>query len=354
MKYLSPTFTYIPIRYGSLGVSFLLSLFYSRELGLLNRAIAGFVFLFSGLLIILLTQGLGLKILQLHNSKILSKGLAFSYLKSALWLLIVGLVVLNLGLFLFLQSLGHLEINIFIVVSFYFTIAFGGQLYYDFLLRTSKYYGLNLLLLSQSLLSILFFYLLLFNFRFSAFASVFISISLAFTFSAMISIIKDTEVRKFFAHAFKDTAPKFNQSSSTRETFFTKSMLQTFLIPIVERLDKVFVFLFFPLEVFSKVIVAQSFLYFLKPIQEIWVNGLQSPSRKNYLSFSALPTYIVVFLALFIVFGTLSSYYILVRELLGEAWLLSFAIFNLLFIFEIAKLFFLGRFSKSIMNKMAF
>jgi len=354
MKNLSQTYAYIPIRYGSLGVSFLLSLFYSRELGLLNRAVAGFVFLVSGLLIILLTHGLGLKVLQLHNSRILSKKLTFSYLKSALWLMIFGLVVLNFGLFLFLQSLGHLEINIFIVVSFYFTMAFGGQLYYDFLLRTSKYYDLNLLLLNQSLLSILFFYLFLFNFRFSAFTSVFISISLAFTFSATISILKDTEMRKFLAHAFENTELKFNRSSAARETFFTKSMLKTFLIPIVERLDKVFVLLFFPLEVFSKVIVAQSFLYFLKPIQEIWVNGSQSPSRKNYFKFSALPTYIIVFLALFIVFGILSSYYVLVRALLGETWLLSLRIFNLLFIFEIAKLFFLGRFTKSITNKAAF
>ena len=354
MKYFSPTYTYIPIRYGSLAISFLLSLFYSKELGLLNRAIAGFVFLGSGLLIILLTQGLGLKILHLHNSKMLSKSFAYAYLKSALSLLIIGLVVLNFGLFIFLQSLGHLEINIFVVVSFYFVIAFSGQLYYDFLLRTSKYYDLNLLLLNQSLLSVLFFYLFLFYFRFSAFVSIFTSISFAFTFSAVISILKDAEMRKFFTHTFRNTPLKLNQSNSTHAAFFTKSMLKTLLIPVVERLDKVFVLLFFPLEVFSQVIVAQSFLYILKPVQDIWVNGLPASSVENHFNFKTLPIYINVFLAFSIFLGTFSSYYILVQVLLGDTWLLSFGIFNLLFIFEIAKLFFLGRFTKSIMRKAAF
>jgi len=354
MKYLAHTQTYISIRYASLAISFLLSLFYSKELGLLNRAIAGFVFLVSGLLIILLTQGLGLKVLYLHNSQMLSEGLAFAYLKAALSLLAIGLAALNFSLLLFLHSLDHIEINIFFVVSFYFVIAFSGQLYFDFLLRTSSYSHLNLLLITQSFASPLFFYVFLFYFRLSVFSSVYTSLGTAVALSAFVSVQSNHGLRRFLKNASRTEPFKFSRSNYTFKTFFTKPMFKSVFIPILERLDRVLVLGFFPLEVFSQVVLAQSFLFILKPIQEVWVNGLVIPFQKSGSKLKAISTCTNILLVFSAFLSLPLLYFVLVNALLGNAWLLSLNVFIFLLLFEIVKLYFLGRVTNSFMKDTKF
>lgn len=309
---------------------------------------------FSGLLIISLTQSLGLKVLYLHNSQMLSKGIAFDYLKAALSLLVIGLVVLNSSLLLFLHSLEHIEINIFFVVSFYFVIAFSGQLYFDFLLRTSSYSHLNLMLITQSFASPLFFYIFLLYFRLSVFTSVYTSLGTAVALSAFVSVQSNHKLQRFLKNVSQTAPFEFSRSNYTFKTFFTKPMFKSFFIPIFERLDKVLVLVFFPLEVFSQVVLAQSFLFILKPIQEVWVNGLVIAFKKGRLKLKVNSTCRHILLVFSAFLGLPFLYFILVDALLGNIWLLSLNVFIFLLLFEIVKLYLLGRVTNSLMKNTKF
>jgi hypothetical protein len=334
---------FIAIRYLTYAFSFALSLIYSNRLGLQNRAILGFVFLEVSLITNLFTQGFGLQILKLYRQDQLDKTHLFSYLSSVTYFLITGLFIINLTLYIFLSHLDHLRTTIFFVVSIYFSIAFVSQLFYDYLLRTIQYSVVNKFLLIQNFVSIITFFFFADFVHISVFSSIFFSLSVSFLLptvfifassGALLSILKNvwTSRKRFISHNHY-----FND--------FSISAAKSFVLVIGERLDKVLVLTIFPLDTFSKVIVAQSFLLFLRPAQDLWLNhsiGIKIPERRLWGYIGVIG----IVALLFVVSPVLYSEVVL--WVLGAEWLLSLNVFLLLVLFELFKLYIFGKFSRTL------
>lgn len=339
-------FLFILARYGSLLISFSLSLLYSSQLGLLNRAIAGFVFLVGGVLVVSLTQGLGIKLLQLHSQRKLDFKIARLYFYSSSILLLLGLAIFNSLVAFFLNSLNHSKISIYVIVSFYFACAFFGQMFYDLLLRTAKYSELAHFLLFQTLLSPTLYLLFQYSLGMSVFVSIYSSLGFAFLLSIIFVIVKNHELRKSIALGL--ASYRVPNSYSLHRNSFLIDFIKSFYLVLVERLDK-FLFLFtISLETFSKVLVAQSFLFFFKPAQEIWIN---SSMKTRGVSGSQRFTLVkVIFILLFGLIALVIAYFLLVQKLLGSNWLLPIPVFATLFFLEMIKLFILGKLTQRMVS----
>lgn len=309
-----------------------MSLVFSNQLGLINRAILGFVFLITGILVNFFTLGFGLKILALHRGIALRRNHLFPYILSAILFLIIGLGILNLFLFLFLLSVGHLKVMIFLVVSIYFSVSYICQLFYDFLLRTHQYKQLNVFLALQTFFSVSLFFFLIHFLRISVFVSIFISLTLSFLLPTMWIIIQNRALKSSLISII---GTKQDTSFVNRERKdFVVSVIKSFLLVIGDKLDRIMVLLILPLEVFAKILVAQSFLFFLKPINDLILN--HDIRFNDPLKSAARYRWIVIFSIISILFLPI-LYQKIVFYTLGDGWLLPFHVFLLLFGFEIIK-----------------
>lgn len=330
-------------RYLAFGVSFIMSLIYSNLLGLTNRAIMGFVFLVSGVLINFFTLGFGLQILALHRKATLTRNHVHQYIISATFFLVIALGFLNSLLYYFLSSLKSLRPTIFVVVSLYFCVSFVCQLFYDFLLRTHQYTKLNVYMLAQCFLSICLFFSLFYFLRITVFVSIFISLSLSFIIPSIWFFFQDKLLMVSLLSTIKI---KQNAFALFREkNDFLKSAIKSFLIVVGDKFDRVLILMLLPLEVFAKVLVAQSFLFFLKPINDLVLNhdiGLRR-TLSTFLKFFWFASFIAVS-ALFLPI----IYRIIVFYFLGEEWLLASNVFLLLFGFEIIRQSLLIRYIRSV------
>lgn len=330
-------------RYLAFGVSFIMSLVYSNLLGLTNRAIMGFVFLVTGVLINFFTLGFGLQILALHRNSNLTRNHVHQYIISATFFLVIALGFLNALLYFFLSSLESLRLSIFVVVSLYFCISFVCQLFYDFLLRTHQYTRLNIYMLAQCFLSICMFFSLFYFLRITVFVSIFFSLSLSFIIPSLWFFYQDKVLRVSLLSTIKI---KNNAFALFREkNDFLKSVIKSFLIVVGDKFDRVLILILLPLEVFAKVLVAQSFLFFMKPINDLVLNHDVGLKRvlSTFLKFFWFVSFMAVSALLLPII-----YQIIVFHFLGEEWLLASNVFLLLFGLEIIRQSLLIRFIRTV------
>lgn len=341
---------YVLTRYISLLFSFVLSLIFSSELGLLNRAIAGFVFLTSSLLIIICTQGIGLKVLRFSSSQKLGLSQIRSYIFSSVILILTGLSVLGVCLFVFLSSLAHIRLSIFVVVFLYFILAFSGQLFFDFLLRTSRLTLLSMYLCYQSFFSFALFFCFYQLVHWSVFVSVFTSLGLAFLFSQILTIVSDATLRNLILDSIGSRRRQaIEHKFEVVEQFSFHDSLKSVHLVLLDKLDKILFLSIFSLETFSKIIIAQSFLFILKPAQELMLNHVAKSGVERVTLFRLNRQTLVLVLVLVISLPT--SYFFIVDKVLGDEWLLSPLYFLLLLILELFKIFSLTRVSHNFILK---
>lgn len=333
-------FTYLLLRYSSLFISFLLSIFYTPKLGFTNKGILSFILLITGVLIPMLSQGMRLTLRRFYLNYPYKNVLSFAYIKAVFTHALLGLILINIILFLFLSRLNHLEPSIFFVVNCYFMTAFGAQVFYDYLLSTSNYRLLNIKIFTESMLLISTFFALERLPYFSLFVNILLSFIISYTVGGFLIPLV------FYRYSNIKVLPMktmFYPNDSTSQTSFYRSFFPSSILIVIDRLDKFIVFLAFPIEVFSKIVLAQSFIAFVKPAQDIVVNFVSSRSVikfKHHLILLGVSLSLIINPAIFVIYN------LVLDNFFGSEWKLGAEIFMSLFFLEIIKFILLVSISK--------
>jgi hypothetical protein len=322
---------YLSLRYLSLIISFILSIFYTPKLGLTNRGILSFVFLITGVLIPVLSQGMRLALRGYYIRNPNQSVPIIPYFRAVLTHAVLGLILVNFILFLFLSRLDHLEPPIFFAVISYFAAAFGAQIFYDYLLSRSNYRVLNIKIVTEVSILVFVFFVLVKMEYYSLFITILLSLTVSYAVGGFLLALvfhKKTLIKMIF----DKSQPDRNHLSS--QVGFIKSLFPSSILIVIDRLDKFVVFLAFPISTFSKIVLAQSFLAFVKPAQDLAVNFVSSRSealdqRKLFFWGALLSS--VSGLIVFIV------YYFVLDSFFGAEWKLGIDLLLLLFLLEIFK-----------------
>ena len=306
-------------------LAFGFALIYSRELGIENRSIVGYVFVLSSIIWIGLTSGTTLTLRKL------GAGNQHKHLPSFFSLILVealmGIILFALGIFLFSILRAPMPTPIALLGMAYFISSGLTMVLIELLIAYVKYFWGGYL----ELLAVLFQYVLYFTIIKLNIFSIAISLLTSFVFSYFLIAIMGFVLLKFKLNiSFRLEAP----SDFLKMTKGSHSL--GISLAAMDRLDKIFIAFYFPVGALAKFSIMSSLISFFRFIPDSFSKFLISDRSNHRRSAVRAPLFWGLLLLPLSIFAIFISQF-LISRLLGPEWLLPWTVTFVFIVQELAR-----------------
>lgn len=297
------------------------ALIYSRELGIENRSIVGYIFVLGSLIWIGLTSGTTLTLRKLGGGD--QHGFLASFFSLILVEAVIGIVLFALGIFLFSIFRAPMPSPIILLGMAYFMSSGLAMVLIELLIAYVKYFWAGYL----EFAAVLFQYILYFTIIKLDIFSTAISLLTSFVFSYLLIAIIGLALLKLKLKI------KFNLEEPLGFLKLTRGSHSLGIsLAAMDRLDKLFIAFYFPVGALAKYSIMTSLISFFRFIPDSFSKFLVSGRLDHRRSIVKNP----LFLGLFTIGLSISAIFItqlLISTLLGREWLLPWTV-TFVFIFE--------------------
>lgn len=316
--------SYIPLRGTAAAISLLLAVWYSRDLGIINRSYLAVIMVTCSLCVITFTSGTTFT-LRAQKSNHLPRYLRTSFSACIILELLISFSFFLVSLMAFSAVKEKLPANLVVIASIYFICAFFHNTFMEYLLSLDRFGSASKLELSTVLLQVVSFFLMSKFFPLSIASSVLLSFAASYL-SILIYIASTTPVREFFG--FSNPRVFWVLTSGNH-------LLGT-VLGALDRMDRVLIAFFLPTVNLGQYAAMGSLLSYFRFLPEalskIIVSGpinRQFRLLKNkYITGISL----VFFFSFVILFSRL-----FIEIALGSEWLLSIWVYVSFAVYEIAR-----------------
>lgn len=315
---------YIPLRGLASIVSLILAVWYSRDLGVVNRSYLAVIMVACSLNIIAFTSGTTLT-LRAHKSHQMKKSLRTSFSTCIILELFLSSIffVSSLAIFSILKE--SLPINLVLIAAMYFVCAFFHTVLVEYLLAKDNFHSAAKFELATVLLQVILFFLISRLSKLSIASSVLTSF--AFSYFIICCFI-----------VYKSPSTGFIGFSNPREFWVLTRGKHLFgtVIGVLDRLDRVLVAFLLPTINLGQYATMGSLLSYFRFLPEAFSKIVVSgPVQTKFKSVSGKVTTSLI--AAILIASVILVSRVLIEEILGFEWLLSIPIYLSFAFYEVMR-----------------